>query len=101
MKIKLIKPTMVGAKQRKKGWTADVNIREAKTLISMRKAVSMEVETAEINLVVDVKNSDEFKKMENDLVEIADKYQTLLESLSTCTNIKCVEEIIAHHLAKE
>ena len=86
MKIKLLKPTMVDGKQRQAGWSGDIGISDAKTLIGMGKAISMEEKTTSVNLKVDVSKN-----------ECNEYISTLLEDIQTLT----LKELKAKYPAQE
>ena len=54
MKIKLLKSCMLDGESKKVGFVGDVPTKTAKMLISMGKAESLETETVELKMSVDV-----------------------------------------------
>jgi hypothetical protein len=65
MKIKLVKPTIVDGVQRQAGWSGDIGLSDARTLIGMGKSVSEEEETTAVNLQIDVANTEEFEALKS------------------------------------
>jgi len=76
MNIELLKPTKVDGKQRKAGWQGDVNKSDARFLISIGKAKSLETTalslqvsmTPELQKILDEKEQ-EFKKEAEAIIE--------------------------------
>ena len=108
MEIILTASTIVNGKQKEEGWQGEVSFSEGRTLVSMGKATEVkEDEEVEVSLVVDVENSEQFKKMQEDVAyykeeieELRSSYASLFESLSTCTNIQCVKDLLTAELVK-
>lgn len=106
-KIILISSTMVEGTFRKMGWEGEVSKRTARSLKSMGKCTYEDDEKTEVNLAIDVTNTEVFEELKNEnknlKIEIAqvseivstreDEYRNIYTDLMNISTLKELKEI--------